>query len=312
MKLAPITLFVYDRVDHTRRTIDALKKNLLAKESELFIFSDGTKTPNDLKVRLVRDYIRTIDGFKKVTIIESPKNKGLSESIINGVTKIVHEHGQIIVLEDDLLTSPYFLNYMNDALRLYEKDDQVACISGYTYPIEGAPETFFIRGADCWGWATWKRGWSVFDQDGQRLLDKIDRKGVSREFDFYGGMPHTKMLKEQIQGENDSWAVRWLASAFLTGRLCLYPKRSLVVNAGWDGSGTHCGTTDEFDAEPSGNPVEVIRIPLEENRACRKKFESYFKRETSQAENFLFKKIKTGNRRIIVFLNRFKISYARW
>lgn len=154
INVTPIILFVYNRLWHTKQTVEALQKNDLASESELFIFSDGPKPGAEEKVKEVREYLKTITGFRKVTIIERDTNWGLANNIIDGVTKIVNEYGKVIVLEDDLVTSPGFLTYMNEGLKIYADEEQVASIHGYIYPLkhpERLPETFFIRGADCWG-----------------------------------------------------------------------------------------------------------------------------------------------------------------
>jgi len=178
MTQAPIALFVYNRPWHTQKTIEALKKNELADSSELIIFSDGPRNEQAKdKVLEVRNFIKTIIGFKNVKIIEREKNFGLANSIIAGVTEIINEYGKIIVLEDDLVTSPFFLMYMNNALNVYENDDMVASIHAYVYPIKDSlPETFFIRGVDCQGWGTWKRGWKIFEPDGQKLLSEIKKE----------------------------------------------------------------------------------------------------------------------------------------
>ena len=162
-------LFVYNRLNCTKRTLEALQKNELASKSELFIYSDAAKNENDLeKVAKVREYIKNIDGFKKIIIRKRKANTGLAGSIINGVTKIVNKYGKIIVLEDDLVTSRYFLRFMNEALEAYENEPRVASIHGYIYPINNLPEAFFIKGADCWGWATWNNKWSIFERDGKK------------------------------------------------------------------------------------------------------------------------------------------------
>ena len=146
------------------------------------------------------------------------------------------------MLEDDLLTSPYFLDFMNEGLSIYEEDEKVISIHGYVYPIsEKLPETFFLRGADCWGWATWKRGWDLFEPDGGLLLNKLEESKQTEEFDFNRSYPYTQMLKDQINGKTNSWAVRWYASAFLQNKYTLYPGKSLVSNIGGDGSGTNTG-----------------------------------------------------------------------
>lgn len=242
---APIILFVYNRPDHTRKTVDALRANFLAKMSELFIFSDGPGNETAcVGVMQVRDFIKTVDGFARVKIIERDRNWGLAKSIIDGVTQVVNEYGKVVVLEDDLITSPYFLNYMNDALDMYENVDGVASINAYMYPLKGLPEMFFLRSSDCWGWGTWKRAWQTFEPDGTKLLREITRKKLVRAFNMNGYYPYLRMLQDQIAGRNDSWAIRWAASTLLSDKLGLYPGRSLVMNIGIDGTGQHCGRID--------------------------------------------------------------------
>jgi len=181
------------------------------------------------------------------------------------------------VLEDDLVTSPYFLQYMNDALNLYENDNRVISIHGYCYPIDGLPETFFLKGADCWGWATWKRGWSLFEQDGSRLISELERRKLVERFDCFGAYDFSGMLKGQIEGRNDSWAIRWYASALLQGKLTLYPGKSLVHNTGNDASGRHCAAIDAFDAALSLSPVQVGDITVEEHPGVLAQFHHFLK-----------------------------------
>ena len=247
--------------------------NAEAPETPLYIFSDSPRNIEASKaVEEVRTYISGIAGFKSLSIIERSHNFGLAGSIIDGVTRVCQQHGRVIVLEDDLVTSRYFLRYMNDGLTLYENDRCVISIHGYVYPVKAdLPETFFLMGADCWGWATWKRGWDMFVSDGNQLLDALKKKNLTRRFDYDGAYPHTKMLKEQIKGKNDSWAIRWYASAYVKGMLTLYPKSSLVQNIGFDNSGTHCGTNDSMSVELAQLPIHVDRIPVMENTEARKK-----------------------------------------
>ena len=152
MILAPITLFTYNRLWHTQQTIEALRNNELADVSELFLFSDGPKSEADReKVQSVREYLKSVTGFKKVAVVERDRNLGLAQSIISGVTEFVNKYGRVIVLEDDMLTSPFFLRFMNDALEFYKDEEKVISIHGYMYPVKAElPETFFLKGADCW------------------------------------------------------------------------------------------------------------------------------------------------------------------
>jgi hypothetical protein len=276
---APIALFVYNRPDHTRWTVEALQKNALAQQSDLFVFSDACKSEAQAEsVNKVREYIRKIDKFKSVTIVESKANLGLARSIIEGVTATVEKYGRIIVLEDDMVTSPYFLSYMNEALDKYAGDDRIVSIHGYVYPVgQPLPEAFFLPGADCWGWATWSRGWACFNSDGQFLLDEMKRRKLINAFDFNGTYPYSKMLEGQIQGKNDSWAVRWYASAFLAGKLTLYPGRSLVHNIGNDDSGTHSVESADLDANLTSAPIDLKNLVIEPSQEGRQAFEAFFR-----------------------------------
>ncbi|HZX59544.1 MAG TPA: glycosyltransferase, partial [Mucilaginibacter sp.] len=166
--LAPIALFVYNRPEHTRRTLAYLQKNLLADESRLFIFSDGPKNEADkAKVEEVRQLVKEATGFKSVKVFEKDENLGLANSIISGVTKLVNEYDKVIVFEDDLLSSPYTLQYFNEALTRYVNDIEVMHIGAYMYdlPDKKLPEAFFYRAATSWGWATWARAWKYFEPD---------------------------------------------------------------------------------------------------------------------------------------------------
>ena len=278
-KLSPIVIFVYNRLKHTQITIEALQNNHLAGESDLYIFSDAPKSDVDFaKTEEVRKYISQINGFKSIKIVERKANFGLAKSIVDGVTKVVSKHERIIVLEDDMVTSPYFLTYMNEALDKYAGDDRVASIHGYVYPVKRSlPETFFLRGADCWGWATWRRGWSLFNPNGQYLLDELRKRKLVNEFNFNGAYSYSKMLEEQINGANNSWAVRWHASAFLAEKLTLYPGRSLVNNIGNDASGTHCGESNTHDVVLSSTPIDLSFIEVLPSVVGSKAFEKFFR-----------------------------------
>lgn len=292
--LAPIILFVYNRSEHTKRTIEALKKNFEATESELYIFSDKEKKESEKKaVDEVRRYIKRISGFKKIQIVEREENFGLAKSIINGVTEILKDNEKVIVLEDDLVTSPYFLRYMNKALEIYKDDQKVASIHGYKYPTQTSlPETFFIKGADCWGWATWKRAWKFFNPNAKELLNKIKEKNLQDEFDFNNSFHFTRMLERQAEGKRDAWAICWYASSFLYNMLTLYPGRSLIQNIGHDKSGTHSGYTDAYTTKISDTEINLTKIPIEENIPARKSFELFFRSLKPSLYQRIYKKLR--------------------
>ncbi|MES2993285.1 MAG: glycosyltransferase family 2 protein [Pseudomonadota bacterium] len=271
---APIAAFAFNRPSHLARTIEALKACPEAQRSHLTLYCDGARGPRDeAAVAAVRGYASTIDGFASVTVDASDNNRGLAASIMRGVSDQLKHSDRVIVLEDDLVVSPHFLRYMNDGLARYAADPRVASIHGYVYPTGGAlPETFFLEGADCWGWGTWARAWSHFEADGSKLLAELERRKLTRRFDFDGSFPYTQMLRDQIAGRNNSWAIRWHAACYLEGLLTLYPARSLVRNIGHDSSGTHCGTTDVLDAHVTEDRITVGPVPVEPSVIAHRAF----------------------------------------
>jgi hypothetical protein len=278
---APIALFAYRRPRHLERTLEALKANSEARDTILYVFSDAPKDDFVKQgVEQVRRLLGTIDGFASVQLVFREKNFGLANNITSGVSDVLDRHGTVIVVEDDILVGQFFLRYMNDALALYRDEPRVGSISAYCYPMrDKLPETFFIRGADCWGWATWRDRWQVYNKDGEALLAQLSARGLLREFDFDGTMDFTRMLQDQIAGRNDSWAVRWHASCFLRDLLILYPSRSLVHNIGNDGTGTHSGdVVNSYFAEISMEPVTVGGVAIEESQKGREAFCTFFRR----------------------------------
>lgn len=255
---APVVLFVYNRLDHTMNVIESLARNVMADETDLYVFSDAAKTEKGLeKVEEVRKYIRKTDWrsrFRKVTVVEATQNKGLAKSIIGGVTEILEEYGKVIVVEDDLVLSPYFLKYMNGALDYYKDVQDVWSISGYSFPMKSLknyPHDVFYSYRGCsWGWATWLDRWVKTDwevKDYPRLIaDKEWQKRFNR-----GGADLTGMLEMQMEGKINSWAIRWVFTQSNLDMYTVYPKRSYILNDGCDGSGTHVGDTSEYSTDIS-------------------------------------------------------------
>lgn len=265
--LAPIALFVYNRPDHTRRTIQYLKQNELAEQSQLFIFSDAAKDESQKEmVQEVRDIIGDVDGFKYVEVIERNRNLGLADSIIDGVSRLTQEFGSVIVFEDDLVSSEYTLKYFNDALKHYEKEEKVMHIGAYMYPLKAdhLPQTFFYRAATSWGWATWDRAWKAFEPDIDKIISQFDAQKI-HQFSIEGSMNFWKQIIEFKNGRNNSWAIRWYASIFLRGGLTLNPSQSLINNIGHDGTGIHSGINDIYNVVINPLPITWFPDKLEEN-----------------------------------------------
>lgn len=251
--LAPIVLFVYNRPEHTKETIKALKENDLSNESELFIFSDAPRSEMEVEnVNRVRTIVDNVQGFKKVTIVKAKNNKGLANSVIGGVTEIINKYGKVIVLEDDLITSRDFLKYMNEALSFYNDKSHIWSISGYT-PNFTVPrgyewDVFAIPRACSWGWGTWKNRWNNIDWEVRDYESFKDDSLAKKEFNISGN-DMAPMLDDQMNGYINSWAIRWCYSQYKSSAYTIYPKKSFVKNVGTHGESTHGSLSMRFDTE---------------------------------------------------------------
>lgn len=247
---APIVLFTYKRLDTLRKTVEALLANSLAVDSDLIVYSDGFKSSKDEAVIAeIRAYLKTITGFKTITIYESPTNKGLANSIIEGVTDVINQYGKVIVLEDDLIVSQNFLVFMNATLEFYEQNQKVFSVSGYglkvVTPKNYEYDVYFTPRGLSWGWATWKDRWNKVDwevKDYKKL--KTDKK--VRQKLALGGTDLFPMLQKQMEHNLDSWAIRWFYSQFKSEQLTVYPILSKVKNVGFDTVATHTNVYNRY------------------------------------------------------------------
>ena len=280
---APIALFAYRRPEHLQRTLDALRLNLEAQATELFIFCDGARdeAAGD-GVERVRQIARNIEGFKSLHVIERAGNYGLARSLTQGISEVLAHSDQVIVVEDDIVVSPFFLQFMNESLNYYRSNMRVGSISGYSYPVgRPMPETFFIRGADCWGWATWNDRWRYYNADGVELLAELNRRGLAHAFNFDDAMDFMQMLANQNAKKINSWAIRWHASCFLRDMLILYPGRSLAQNIGQDSTGTHAISSDSsYDVAFSPEPITVGGVSVEESDIGREAICEFYRSRT--------------------------------
>ncbi len=278
MALAPVALFVYCRPDHSLKTLEALAKNQLADQTELYIFCDGAKEPSDARVAEVREVVRAFHWPGQKTVIEREQNMGLAQSIFSGVTQVLEEHANIIVVEDDIVTAPGFLQFHNNALAEYSSEPRVFAVSGYSHPIDHTElkdDTFLICWPSSWGWSTWSDAWKDFKLDERPLLERAYEGSTDRVH----SMPERfrGMLKKQLEGAIDSWAIQWYAHIYMKDGLFLFPKRSLVENIGFDGSGRHSTNTGVFQ---QGNSLqhtpEVVKLPIVQNDKVRAAIDHFF------------------------------------
>jgi hypothetical protein len=257
------------------------------------IFLDGPKNDLDQEHQTeILNYLSSDFPFRSMEVRVSKENKGLAKSIRHGVTEMLHENTRLIVLEDDLILSPSFLDYMNQALSFYADTQEVASIHGYQYPIDGNfNQPIFFRGTDCWGWATWSDRWATASFDSQRLLAEIDRLDLVDSFNLSGGMNFYKMLEHQASGLIDSWAICWHASMFLQNRFTLFPTSSLVQNNGNDGSGVHSGENNFFETELTVQSEWNFPVVIDESILLRNLLSDFY-RQSLGKKNVLVRVVR--------------------
>ena len=279
--LAPICFFVYNRFEETKASILALEGNYLAKQSDLFIFSDGAKTESDYSsIIRIRKFVNNLHGFRSVRIFESVENKGLAKSIISGVNTIINEFGKVIVLEDDLITSANFLNFMNQALDKYENENCVFSISGYTMNLNtlvSYDKDYYIGvRASSWGWATWRDRWVSVDWDVESYPSFKYKIWANIRF-MKGGSDLPKMLHNQMSGKIDSWAIRWCYQQFIDGKYTVFPTESMVLNNGFGEKSTHTKKGNRFICDlGDGDQREFNFCDIQLNKKILKEFRDKF------------------------------------
>jgi Glycosyl transferase family 2 len=276
-RLAPVCLFVFARPDHTRRTLDKLLANDLASETDIIVFSDGPRNDGDKdNVRRTRLVVKSVSGFRSIQLIEHEENYGLAQNIVQGISDVLDVHERVIVLEDDVITSPNFLRFMNVALDRYRLNPEVWHINGWNYPmnVKGLPDTYFWRLMHCWGWATWQDRWSKYDKNPKRLIDTWTDEDI-KAFNLDGTYDFWSQVIANESGDKKTWAVFWYATIFENQGLCLSPSSALTQNIGLDGSGENCTSSIAYQASYAKNykwtwPLKIAEMKTATLRA--KKF----------------------------------------
>lgn len=282
MRYAPVVIFGYNRPEHLRRTINALAENYGAKNTEIFLFLDGAKGNRDNElveeVHRIGQNLISDSRFGGVSVSVSEENRGLANSVINGVGKVIKKWGRVIVLEDDLVTSKDFLQFMNDCLNYYEEYEKIWSISGYTFDLPSlnkiGADVYFGYRASSWGWATWQDRWFTVDwnvTDYSRFRYRLLKRARFNR----GGTNLSDMMDRQMAGDVNSWAIRWCYSQFKQDKLTVFPCKSKVTNVGQDGSGTHSNIKNQYEANEFGeNEYQLVQPRIE------KKLMEEFKKKT--------------------------------
>lgn len=302
--LAPIILFVFARPDHTRRTLETLKANTLAKKCDLVVYADAARNESEsINVQAVRDIVKAASGFRSITVIERETNYGLERNIIEGVTEVCNRYGRVIVLEDDIVTSPHFLSFMNAALVRYVDDPCVWHVSGWNYPInsDGLEDAFFWRAMNCWGWATWADRWAYFQKDPQQLIETWDKMKIKR-FNLDGAHDFWEQVIANNIGKLNTWAIFWYATIFDNNGLCLNPAKSFVHNIGHDGHGEHCGNTDLFTVNSLGKKFNNLPNHIKESTLAVQRIKAFCSDIKPTLIQILIRRVKN----LIVRINGFR------
>jgi hypothetical protein len=298
---SPVALFVYNRPIHTQNLLNSLVSNKEAIQTTLYVFCDGLKPSDSIEeidnIMKVREIIKTEKRFKKIVLKINNENLGLANSIINGVSSVLEKHDSIIVLEDDLIVSPYFLTFMNESLNKYRDNLKVGQIGACNFFACGKkyPETFFLHIPDCWGWATWKNRWDLFNEDAVELLKllKLNNEMLIK-FNASGAYDFQQMLQNQIENKVNSWAIRWQATCVLNDLLTLYPNPSLTNHIA-SIKATHAN----INVSP---PLAKIKIKYFENEIhVRKDIIKAMKRGYSNSGNYY------GKLKVEYFLKIFQL-----
>lgn len=284
-----IAIFAFRRPNTLKQLLNSLELNGSLDTFTIYCFvdypvleADSAKNTEVLKI------LRSFGTRHAIKIFQARHNLSVNLSIRSGLQKVLNEHEAVIVLEDDLIVSKYFLSYMRNALTKYRYKTQVFSISGYKYPISSDHKGFFLTGADCWGWATWANRWTLVEWNVMKIIANLARKGRMKRFNLDGKGPFTGMLINSMLGLNNSWAIRVHAWALSNKYLTLYPGNSLVKNIGFDGSGSHSGTTNVYDVKISDLAEPLIDIEIEENREIFMEYSKFFTSKiTSNKPNYL-------------------------
>ncbi|WGK69201.1 hypothetical protein P0082_12100 [Candidatus Haliotispira prima] len=299
MTNAPIVLFCYNRLRHLEQTLGALSENTLAGASVLYIYADGPK--NDPEDRAMVEAVRQLvkrecwqQSFERIEIIEATENEGLAPTVIRGVSEVIARHGRVIVLEDDVLVNPYFLEFMNDSLHLYRDEEKLGSIRAQVFDLPNLPDLFFAQMNGDFAWATWQRVWEKVSFDGEKLLKQLQQGKLTRQFDYDNYYPYTQMLRDQIAGRNSSWGVRFYSSLFLQGMLTFYSGKALAVHIGYDG-GTHFNgeAWSPMDGTLYSGRVSVRKLAVVESESVRQQMKQLFKQQGFASFRLLKRVLKT-------------------
>ncbi len=279
----PVLIFAFNRPLHLERLLESICSNSDHKEYEFFVFVDGPRNSGDKKkISEIRIVLNRYKSILKIETSYSTENLGVSKSIRNNISELFKKYEEVIVLEDDLIVSPLFLQFMVDSLNNFRSVSSCSSISGYRYKLEKLElSSYILYGADCWGWATWRDRWEQVNWNSSEVLHTIESSGLLNDFDIGGNYKYSEILKDQICGFVDSWAINWHASMFLLNKFTYYPQIPLCQNMGNDGSGTHFGKGRKYHVDLQYSDVNLLTYPTNFYNA-KNEFEKYHQKNTEE------------------------------
>lgn len=260
MNRPPIAIFGYNRPKHLELVLESLARNPESKECSIYFFLDGAKSEKDAELveKCLAVFNKHKTAFSRPEVFRSSVNKGLAKSFIDGISTMLAMYDVCIILEDDNVVSPFFLDYMFSAITIYNSCKDVGCINGYAYPLKRQPRsTFFLKGADIWGFAIWRRAWDTFEHDEDKCIKNLGSIWNRFKFNYFGAINFIEMMKDSKKGLCQSWSSRLHASMYADGLYTLYPPVSFVQNIGMDGTGINCGKVNTFDVSLCNRKIKL-------------------------------------------------------
>lgn len=259
-----VAVFAYNRQNHLNRVLERLEENDI---KHLYVFIDGPQDEQDERqVTAVADTVAAID-WCATTVVRRGKNLGLAASLTRGIDRVFEDHDRIVVLEDDCVPASNFISFIRASLDRYETNGSVMNVNGYSPPIgltaDYQHDVYFTRRNTSWGWGTWKEAWEHFEYEALTLAGLEEKKSEVRQVTKPAGTDLYPMLRQQLRGDIDSWAVWWSYAIARNDGLCVNPVGSKVSNIGHDGTGTHEQNSARFDVKLNERPVKAIQWPDE-------------------------------------------------
>ena len=259
---SPVLFLVFNRPSTTAKVFEAIRK---ARPTKLFIAADGPREGrNETEIcEEVRAIATQVDWPCEVYKLFRESNLGCGRAVSEAISWFFDHVEQGIILEDDCLPDNSFFQFCDILLDKYVETKQIMFISGNNWLPNGwkpKKQSYLFGHVGVWGWATWKRAWSLYDYNMPAWGSKANKDKIRRAinnnnwFDFYLGM-----FDNAYEKTLDTWDLQWLHCIFNNGGLAINPSVNLVKNIGFGPGATHTPETTGFF---SNLTTQEIKFPL--------------------------------------------------